>query len=110
MVITQEILNKLTAKPKENPRLRQSMDLRNTPEDNSQRMLNALEPGTIMLIHHHKVDEMFVVLRGRVNVTIHNDDGSIIESIVLCPEEERYGVNIPKGVWHTVEVIEPSVI
>ena len=53
-------------------------------------------------------NETFVILRGKVRVTTHNDDGSIIENIVLCSEEGRYGVNIPKRVWHTIEVMEPS--
>ena len=59
-----------------------------------------METGTEVPIHKHPTkDETFVLLRGRVKVTTHNDDGSIIESVALCPEEGRYGVNIPKGVW-----------
>lgn len=58
-------------------------------------------------IHKHPTkDETFVILRGKVKVTTHNDDGLIIESVVLCAEEGRYGVNIPKGVWHTLESLE----
>ena len=69
--------------------------------------LNAVEPGTVVEIHRHPTkDETFVILRGKVKVTTHNDDGSIIESVVLCAEEGRYGVNIPKGVWHTLESLE----
>lgn len=64
-----------------------------------------------MPIHKHPTkDETFVLLRGRVSVTTHNDDGSIIESVVLCPEEGRYGVNIPKGVWHTLEAIDANSV
>lgn len=67
MVITKEILYELTEKAKENPRLRQSLDLRNSPDDNSQRMLNALEPGTVMPIHrHHGSSETVVILRGKI--------------------------------------------
>ena len=62
-------------------------------------------------VHKHPTkDETFVILRGKVRVTTHRDDGSIIEDMVLCTEEGRYGVNIPKGVWHTIEALEPSVI
>ena len=64
-------------------------------------MLNAIEPGTEIPIHRHpEKDESFVVLRGKVRSTTYNDDGSVIESVVLCPEDGLYGVDIPKGVWH----------
>ena len=66
-----------------------------------------MEPGTEVPIHKHPTkDETFVILRGKVRVSTHNDDGSIIEDVVLCAEEGRYGVNIPKGVWHTIEALE----
>lgn len=61
--------------------LNQAMELRNSPEEGSQRMLNALVPETVMPIHHHKVDEMFVILRGLMNVTIHDDRGKVIQSV-----------------------------
>ena len=67
-------------------------------------MLNAVEPGTVIPIHRHPTkDESFVVLRGKVRCTTYKDDGSVIESVVLCVEEGRYGVDIPKGVWHRLE-------
>lgn len=70
-------------------------------------MLNAVEPGTVVSIHWHPTkDETFVLIRGRVRVMTHNDDGSILEEIVLCPEDGKYGVNILKGVWHKVESLE----
>lgn len=76
-------------------------DRRNTPEDNSQRMLNALEPGTVLPIHRHPTkDESFVILRGKVRSTTYNDDGSVIDSVVLSQEDGVYGVDIPKGIWH----------
>ena len=62
-------------------------------------------------IHRHPTkDESFVILRGKVKVLTYNDDGSIIESVVLCQEEGRYGVDIPKGVWHTIEAMEPDSV
>ena len=87
------------------------MDLRNSPEDKSQRLLNAIEPGAdIPIYRHHTKDESFVILRGKVRSTTYNDDGSIIESVVLCQEDGVYGVNIPKGVWHKLESLEPSSV
>jgi len=67
-------------------------------------MLNAVEPGTVVPIHRHPTkDESFVILRGKVRVTTHNDDDSVIEEVVLSQESGNYGVDIPKGVWHKVE-------
>ena len=69
-------------------------------EDKCHRMLNAVEPGTVVPIHRHPTkDESFVILRGKVRVTTHNDDGSIIEDVVLSQESGNYGVDIPKNVW-----------
>ena len=76
-------------------------------EDKCHRMLNALEPGTVVAIHRRVAkDECFVVLRGKVRVTTHNDDGSVIEDVVLSQESGGYGVDISKGVWHMVEALE----
>ena len=70
-------------------------------------MLNAVEPGTVVPIHRHPTkDESFVILRGQVRVTTHNDDGSIIEDVVLGQESGNYGVDIPKNVWHKLESLE----
>lgn len=80
-------------------------------DEKCHRFLNALEPGTVVPIHHHPTkDETFVLLKGKVRVTTHNDDGSIIEDVILSPEEGRYGMNIPKGVWHKVESLESGSI
>ena len=70
-------------------------------------MLNAVELGTVVPIHRHPTkDESFVILRGKVRVTTHNDDGSIIEDVVLSQESGNYGVDIPKNVWHKLESLE----
>lgn len=74
-------------------------------------MLNAVEPGTVVPIHRHPTkDESFVILRGKVRVTTHNDDGSIIEDVVLSQESGCYGVDISKGVWHMVEALESGSV
>ena len=76
-------------------------------EDKCHRFLNAVEPGTVVPIHKHPTkDESFVILRGKVRVTTHNDDGSIIEDVVLSQESGNYGVDIPKNVWHKLESLE----
>lgn len=92
---------------KASPRLRVNYNYHQNPETLSHRMLNAIEPGTDIPIHRHSdKDESFAILRGKVRSTTYNNDGSVIESVVLCQEEVVYGVDIPKGVWHKLESLE----
>ena len=104
MKITQELLDSLTAQAKASPRLRMNLNFHQSLVDKCHRFLNAMEPGTVVPIHRHPTkDESFVVLRGKVRVSTYNDDGTVLESVVLCREDGRLGVDIAKGVWHTVE-------
>ncbi len=107
MVIDRQLLDTVSDQAKTSPRLRMNYNFHQSLDEKCHRFLNAVEPGTVVEIHRHPTkDETFVILRGKVKVTTHNDDGSIIESVVLCAGEGRYGVNIPKGVWHTLESLE----
>lgn len=136
MEINKELLDSLFEQAKENPRLRQNLDLRTSSADTSQRMLNALLPGTIVPIHRHEdTTETVVCLCGKLDEVIYEEvvtfenssSGAMpmgmdslnvvrkvgyreVQRIHLCPAEAKYGCQIPKGAWHTVEVIEPSVI
>ncbi len=104
MTIDEQFLDELTARAKASPRLRMNHNFHQSLEDKCHRFLNAMEPGTVVPIHRHPTkDESFVVLRGKVRVSTYNDDGTVLESVVLCREEGRFGVDIAKGVWHTVE-------
>lgn len=110
-IIDQSLLNKVSSEAKESPRLRMNYNFHQNLDDKCHRFLNAVEPGTVVEIHRHPTkDESFVLLRGKVKVTIHNDDGSIKESVVLNPNEGLYGVDIPKGVWHKVESLETGSV
>ena len=110
-IIDTTLLDKVSAEAKASPRLRMNYNFHQSLEDKCHRFMNAVEPGTEVPIHKHPTkDETFVILRGKVRVTTHSDDGSIIEDIVLCSEESRYGVNIPKGIWHTIEAMEPGSV
>lgn len=110
-VIDATLLDKVSEEAKESPRLRMNYNFHESLEDKCHRMLNVVELGTQVPIHRHPTkDESFVVLRGKVRVTTYNDDGSVIESVVLCQEEGRYGVDIKKGVWHNQESMEPDSV
>ena len=136
MEINKELLDNLFEQAKENTRLRQNLDLRTSSADNSQRMLNALLPGTVVPIHRHEeTTESVICLCGKLDKVIYEEVVSYskalseeflqgidaqevvrkveyreVQRIHLCPDEAKYGCQIPKGAWHTVEVIEPSVI
>lgn len=136
MEFDKDFLGKLFEQATMNPRLRQSFDLRTSSDDNSQRMLNALLSGTVVPIHRHEdTTESVICLCGKFDVVIYEEvviyeksstdampmaidaqdvtrkvESREVQRIHLCPAEAKYGCQIPKGAWHTVEVIEPSVI
>jgi len=130
MVIDNQLLDSLLEQAKSSPRLRQNFDLRTSTEDTSQRMLNALQPDTVVPIHRHEdTSETVICLCGRLEEIIYEE---VVEYVrektsrteevlrkqtfkevsrqLLCPAEGLYGIQIPKGAWHTIRVIEPSVI
>lgn len=106
-IIDEKLLNEVSTQAKESPRLRMNYNFHDSLQDKCHRMMNAVEPGTDIPIHRHPTkDESFVVLRGKVRSTTYNDDGSVMENVALCVEEGRFGVDIPKGVWHKLESLE----
>lgn len=109
MIITEAILDELSAKAKENPRLRQSFDLRNSAEDNSQRMLNALEPGTVMPIHRHKgSSETCICIRGHFEEYFYDEQGDLTDTIDMVPG--GVVLHIEKGQWHSLKCLESGTI
>lgn len=111
MVITQALLDSLTEQAKANPRLRQAMDLRNSPEDLSQRMLNALEPGTVMPIHRHMASsETVTLLRGKIRWHFYDDAGNKTESVILDANGDVRCINVEKGRWHSLECMESGSV
>lgn len=111
MVIDNKILDELSAQAKANPRLRQSMDLRNSPEDLSQRMLNALEPGTVMPIHRHMASsETVTLLRGRIRWHFYADAGKETESVLLDANGDVRCINVEKARWHSLECLESGSV
>ena len=111
MILSQQLLDTLTAQAKASPRLRMNLDLRNSPEDGSQRMLNAIEPGSVLPIHRHRrSSETVVCLRGRLREIFYNDSGEVTEVIDLAPGSDCVALNIPMGQWHTVESLESGTV
>ena len=112
MTINQAILDDLTAKAKESPRLRMNLDLRNGNDDTSQRMLNAIEPGSEVPIHRHqKTSETVVCLRGRVVEEYYDElERTCTESIELSPNGPVVALNIPAGQWHTLRSLESGSV
>lgn len=112
MVINQIILDDLTAAAKASPRLRMNLDLRNSAEDGSQRMLNAIEPGSQMPIHRHrKSSETVVCLRGRFVEEFYDDlERVCTDAIELSPAGPVVALNIPVGQWHTVRALESGSV
>lgn len=111
MLIDKSLLDNLTTRAKESPRLRVNCDLRNSPEDHSQRQLNALEPGTIIPIHRHKLtSETIVVLRGKLLWKHYDNNGAETESFVLQANSDKCGITSPKGQWHSLDCIESGTV
>ena len=111
MLFSTAILDELTAQAKASPRLRMNLDLRNSPTDQSQRMLNALEPGTVMPIHRHRhTSETVVVLRGKVKWLYYNDKGELTDTFIVAPNSDLVGLSVPMGQWHSLECLESGTV
>ena len=104
-------MDSLSQQAKESPRLRQAFDLRTTPNDSSQRILNAVEPGTILPIHRHRGStETIVVLRGKVVQHYYDDNGNKTASFELAPGSAQVGMSVPVGQWHALESLEEGSV
>lgn len=111
MIINDVLLDKITKEAEASPRLRMNYNLHESLDAKAQRLINVLLPGTPLPIHRHRhTAETYILLRGRMYVVFYNDLGAQTERHLLDPATGNYGVQIPKGQWHTVEVIEPSAI
>lgn len=111
MIIDDKILDNLTEQAKANSRLRMALDLRNTPDDQSQRMLNALEPGTVMPIHRHRASsETVVVIRGKIRWIFYAEKGVETERVVLEANGDLRMLNVEKDRWHSLECLESGSV
>lgn len=111
MLLNKEVLDQLSKSASENPRLRASFDLRNTEKDHSQRMLNALQPGTILPIHRHpSTAETLIMVRGSVCQKFYNEKGEVTDTFVLKAGGECSALQIPAGQFHSLECLEPDTV
>ncbi len=109
MIIDNNILDELTAQAKASPRLRMHYDLRNSPEDNSQRLLNAIEPDTVMATHRHNdTSETVVCIRGHFEEYLYDGKGKLIETVDMMPG--GVVLNVPSGQWHNLKSLESGTI
>ena len=110
-LIDEQLLDSVTAQAKESVRLRMNYNFHDRLDAPAQRLLNALEPETVLPIHHHtETAETYVLLRGRMKVLYFDDKKNLVEECELNPKKGRYGVHIPKGQWHTIEVLESGTV
>lgn len=110
-IIDEKLIGGVIEEAKKSPRLRKNYNFHQSLSDKCHRFLNALEVGTEVPVHHHVTkDETFIILKGRIRVNTYNDEGEILESIVLSQEEGRIGVDIPKNTWHNVECLESGSV
>lgn len=111
MIIDTRFLDQITKLASENTRLRMNYNFHESLDSNAQRLLNALEPGTEVPIHRHPhTSETYILVRGNINVFFYDEEKNIIESFHLNPQTGNYGVHIPKGVWHSLQVVESTSV
>lgn len=111
MKLDKDLLDSITQKAKESPRLRMNHNLHDSLDSKVQRLFNALEPGTILPIHRHQnTDETYILIRGKIEVMFYDDDKNITDRLVISQEDGTFGVHIPKGTWHTLDVLESGSV
>jgi cupin fold WbuC family metalloprotein len=110
-IINTELLNDVTEKAKMSSRLRMNFNFHESLDAKAQRLLNAMEPGTKMPAHRHlNTRETYVLLRGRLKVLFYNDNCELVETVFLDPKAGDFGIDIPEGQWHSIEVLESGTV
>lgn len=111
MTISPQLLDDLATQARQSPRLRVSFDLRNSPKDQSQRVLNALQPGTVVPIHRHTTSsETAAIIRGALKILIYNHDKSLKESFTVAANSPLSFYMLPPNTWHSCQVLQPDTI
>ncbi len=111
MIIDDNLLNRVTSDAQASPRLRMNFNLHESLDAKAQRLINLLLPGTEVPVHRHRsTAETYIILRGKLEVMFHDSSGSVTSAFMLDPLTGNYGVQIPKGQWHSIRVVEPTAI
>ena len=111
MLINTKLLDSLTTQAKASPRLRMHYDLRDSVEEGSQRILNAMEPGTVLPVHRHcETSETVMMLRGKGRWNYYDDKGNVLESFLVSADGDVRGISVPKGQWHNAESLESGTV
>ncbi|MEA4918570.1 WbuC family cupin fold metalloprotein [Proteiniphilum sp.] len=111
MLINEQLLDEVTAKAKTSERLRMNFNLHDSLDAKAQRLLNALEPGTVLPIHRHRnTAETYIVLRGSIRILFYNEKKELIKEFTIDPKNNEYGIHIPIGQWHTLEALESGTM
>lgn len=109
--IDEKLLNQISKRAVNSPRLRMNHNLHASLDDKVQRLLNALELGTVLPVHRHKnTDETYILLRGKMDIKVYNEQKELIETYRLDTQAGQYGIHIPANSWHTVEVLEKGTV
>lgn len=111
MIINKTLLDSVSKQAKESPRLRMNYNLHEKLTDSTHRFFNAMEPGTVVPIHRHQnCAETFILVRGSMRVVLYDDDRNVIEDTILSAGGDNYGIHIPTGVWHWVDILESGTV
>lgn len=111
MLLDKRFLDQITEQAKESPRLRMNFNLHESLDSKAQRLFNAMEPGTVLPIHRHRnTDETYILIRGAIRVLLYDDNKNRIDSYEISDKNDNFGFHIPKGQWHTLEVLESGTV
>ena len=109
-LIDKKLIDDVCLQASKTSRLRMNYNLHEDLEDKCQRLLNAMQPGTKMPIHHHKVAEVYIVLQGKLRTMIYDDNGNTIDEVIVDRKKGNFGVQIPANTWHSIEVLEKDTV
>lgn len=111
MLLNHQLLEEITEQARQNPRLRMNYNLHDSLDAKAQRLFNAMEPGTVLPVHRHRnTSETYILIRGAIRVLLYDDNKTLINSYEISDKNDNFGFHIPKGQWHTLEVLKSGTV
>ena len=111
MLLNHQLLEEITEQARQNPRLRMNYNLHDSLDAKAQRLFNAMEPGTVLPVHRHRnTSETYILIRGAIRVLLYDDNKTLISSYEISDKNDNFGFHIPKGQWHTLEVLKSGTV